>query len=304
MSIFVVTNKLEGMMYYRYSDEELRTICRNHIENFEKWARIFIHNVLSEKIGDNYFHEKGEDGNYRMKKAIVEKADKMMADEPLRFPTPLDTLFVEDIIYILCKPDFYRDYFSPYLHDMYPEGNNEFRTFLKRLIPIRNKLSHTNPFSIREAERCVCYSNDFIDCIKEYYRMAGKDKDFNIPTIIRVNDSLGNEYLIKENEILSFQSIDIIAPDSKQKKVFYLGEKFSLNLTLDPSFSEDSYTLNWSPKQGIEILDNGKRVDVTITKDLIGERSSITCKLITTNEWHKYPGYDQQLLITFKALPL
>lgn len=304
MSIFVVTNKLEGMMYYRYSDEELRTICRNHIENFEKWARIFIHNVLSEKIGDNYFHEKGADGNYRMKKAIVEKADKMMADEPLRFPTPLDTLFVEDIIYILCKPDFYRDYFSPYLHDMYPEGNNEFRTFLKRLIPIRNKLSHTNPFSIREAERCVCYSNDFIDCIKEYYRMAGKDKDFNIPTIIRVNDSLGNEYLIKENEILSFQSIDIIAPDSKQKKVFYLGEKFSLNLTLDPSFSEDSYTLNWSPKQGIEILDNGKRVDVTITKDLIGERSSITCKLITTNEWHKYPGYDQQLLITFKALPL
>ena len=160
MSIFVVTNKLEGMMYYSYSDEELRTICRNHIENFEKWARIFIHNVLSEKIGDNYFHEKGADGNYRMKKAIVEKADKMMADEPLRFPTPLDTLFVEDIIYILCKPDFYRDYFSPYLHDMYPEGNNELRTFLERLIPIRNKLSHTNPFSIREAERCVCYSND------------------------------------------------------------------------------------------------------------------------------------------------
>ena len=291
-------------MYYRYSDEELRTICRNHIENFEKWTRIFIHNVLSEKISDNYFHAKGVDGNYKMKKSVVEKADKMMADEPLRFPTPLDTLFVEDIIYILCKPDFYRDYFYPYLHDMYPDGNNELRTFLERLIPIRNKLSHTNPFSIREAEQCVCYSNDFIDCIKEYYKMTGKEKEFNIPTIIRVNDSLGNEYLIKENGILSFQSIDIISPDSKQKKVFYLGEKFSLNLTLDPSFSEDSYTLNWSPKQGIEILDNGKRVDVTITKDLIGERSSITCKLITTNEWHKYPGYDQQLLITFKALPL
>lgn len=64
------------------------------------------------------------------KKSFVEKADKMMADEPLRFPTPVDTLFVEDIIYILCKPDFYNDYFSPYLRVMYPEGNNELRTFL------------------------------------------------------------------------------------------------------------------------------------------------------------------------------
>ena len=291
-------------MYYKYSDEELRTICRNHIENLEKWARIFIHNVLSEKLGDDYFHAKGADENYRMKKSFVEKADKMMADEPLRFPTPVDTLFVEDIIYILCKPDFYNDYFSPYLRVMSPEGNNELRTFLNRLIPIRNKLSHTNPFSIREAEQCVCYSNDFIGCIKGYYKMTGKEKEFNIPTIIRVNDSLGNEYLIKENGILSFQSINIIDPDSKQKKVFYLGEKFSLNLTLDPSFSEDSYTLNWSSKQGIEILDKGKRINVTITKDLIGEKSSITCKLVTTNEWHKYSGYDQQLLITFKALPL
>lgn len=301
MSIFVITNKLEGMMYYRYSDEELRTICRNHIENFEKWARIFIHNVLSEKIGDNYFHEKGADGNYRMKKAIVEKADKMMADEPLRFPTPLDTLFVEDIIYILCKPDFYRDYFSPYLHDMYPEGNNELRTFLERLIPIRNKLSHTNPFSIREAERCVCYSNDFIDCIKEYYRMAGKDKDFNIPTIIKVNDSLGNEYIIKDGR--AGESLTIIDPATKQKKVFYLGDKFSLNLTLDPSFSEDSYNLIWQQKEGIEILDNGKRINVTITNQLIGESAFAMCKLVTKNEWHRFGGYDQQLFVNFKALP-
>ena len=291
-------------MDYKYSAEELRSICRNHIENFEKWARIFINNVLSEKLGDDYFHVKGADENYRMKKSFVEKADKMMAAEPSRFPTPVDTLFVEDIIYILCKPDFYKDYFSPYLKVMYPEGNNELRTFLERLVPIRNKLSHTNPFSIREAEKCVCCSNDFIDCVKGYYRMTGKEKEFNIPTIIRVNDSLGNEYLIKEDGIISWQTINLLDPDNKQKKVFYLGEKFSLNLTLDPSFREDPYTLKWSSKPGIEISDDGKRVDVTITKDLIGERSCIICNLVTTNEWHKYNGYDQQLIITFKALPL
>ena len=125
-------------MYYQYSEEELRTICRTHIENFEKWARIFIHNILSEKLAADYFHAKGDDGNYRMKKSFVENSDRMMAAEPLRFQTPVDTLFVEDIIYILCKPDFYRDYFSSYLCRMYPEGYTELRTFLNRLIPIRN----------------------------------------------------------------------------------------------------------------------------------------------------------------------
>lgn len=171
-------------MYYRYSEEELRTICRTHLENFEKWARIFIHNILSEKLGFDYFHSKGADGNFRIKKTLVENSDRMMASEPLRFLTHVDTLFIDDIIYILCKPDFYRDYFSSHLRTMYPDGCEELRTFLGRLIPIRNKLSHSNPFSIREAEQCVCYCNDFIECIKEYYKTMGQDKDFNIPTIL------------------------------------------------------------------------------------------------------------------------
>ena len=289
-------------MYYQYSEEELRTICRTHIENFEKWARIFIHNILSEKLAADYFHAKGDDGNYRMRKSFVENSDRMMAAEPLRFQTPVDTLFVEDIIYILCKPDFYRDYFSSYLCRMYPEGCNELRTFLDRLIPIRNKLSHTNPFSIREAEQCVCYCNDFIECIKEYYKTMGKDKDFNIPTIIKVHDSFGNEYFVKDGR--AGENLIIIDPKTQQKKTFYFGEKFNLNLTIDPSFAENTYSLNWTSKEGIEVLDNGKRVNVTITNKLIGEDVLLICRLVTNNEWHRFLGYDQQLLIKFKALPL
>ena len=89
-----------------------------------------------------------------------------------------------------------------------------------------------------------------------------------------------------------------------QKKVFYLGEKFNLNLTLDPTFTEDTFSLNWQNKEGIEILDNGKRINVTITNNLIGEDVLLICRLVTNNEWHRFSGYDQQLLIKFKALPL
>ena len=288
-------------MYYKFNEDELRAVCRNHLESFEKWSRLIVHKVLTEKIGENYFFSTNPDGNYLIKKALVEKAKEMMLNEPSRFPKPVDTLFLEDIIYILCKNDFYRDYFSSFLTKMYPEGVNELRTFLNRLIPIRNKLSHTNPFSIRDAEQCVCYCNDFIECIKEYFIMTNQEKDFNIPTIIKVVDSLGNEYLIKEGR--AGETLNIIDPNTNQKKTFFHNDKFSLDLTIDPSFDDTSYTLNWTPKNGMEVLNNGKKINVTITDTLIGDEVILWCRLITKNTWHRFLNYDQQLIVHFKALP-
>lgn len=288
-------------MYYNYTEDELRAICRTYLESFEKWARLIVHMTLTTKIGDDYLHSKGADGNYIIKKSIVEKVDKMMTDEPMRFPKPVDALFFEEIIYILCKPDFYKDYFSAFLQKMYPEGRDELRTFLERLIPIRNKLSHTNPFSIRDAEQCVCYTNDFIECVKEYFIMTNQDKDFNIPTIIKATDSLGNEYIIKEGR--AGERLDLIDPATKRKKTFYHGEKFSLNLTIDPSFDDDSYTLKWMPKNGLEVLNDGRNINVTITDELIGDEVVLWCKLTTKNGWHRFSTYDQQLIVHFKALP-
>lgn len=288
-------------MYYQFTEDELRAICRTHLESFEKWSRLIVHKILSEKIGKDYFFSTSSDGNYLIKKALIEKANEMMRNEPLRFPKAVDTLFFEDIIYILCKKDFYKDYFSAFLTKMYPEGVNELRTFLNRLIPIRNKLSHTNPFSIRDAEQCVCYCNDFIECVKEYFVMTNQDKDFNIPTIIKVIDSLGNEYLIKEGR--AGERLDIIDPNTNKKKNFFHNDRFSLDLTIDPSFDDSSYTLQWTPKNGMDVLNNGKKISVTITDELIGDEVILWCRLVTKNKWHRYQSYDQQLIVHFKALP-
>ncbi|MFY0630167.1 MAG: hypothetical protein JXR05_07275 [Flavobacteriaceae bacterium] len=289
-------------MYYKFTEDELRAICRTHLESFEKWSRLIVHQILSEKLGQEYFFSKHQDGNYLIKKELVEKAKKMMASEPNRFPKPVDTLFLEDIIYLLCKNDFYKNYFSSFLNKMYPEGVNELRTFLSRLIPIRNMLSHSNPFSMRDAEQCVCYCNDFIECIKEYYIMTNQDKEFNIPTIIKVVDSLGNEYLIKDGR--AGERLNIKDTTTNKMKTFYHGDQFSLDLTVDPSFDDTSYRLEWMPKNGMEILNNGKKINVTITDELIGNEVILWCRLITENGWHRYLKYDQQLIVHFKALPL
>lgn len=47
-----------------------------------------------------------------------------------------------------------------------------------------------------------------------------------------------------------------------------------------------------------------KKINITITNKLIGEDVLLMCRLVTNNEWHRFLGYDQQLLIHFKSLPL
>lgn len=132
--------------------------------------------------------------------------------------------------------------------------------------------------------------------------MKNQEKDFNIPTIIKVVDSLGNEYLIKEGR--AGESLDIIDPSTNQKKIFFHGDKFSLNLTIDPSFDDTSYTLKWMNQNLIEVFNNGKKVNVTITDSLIGETVILWCRLVTNNPWHRFLDFDQQLMVHFKALPL
>lgn len=291
-------------MLQSLSNEELRQICRTNIEALEKWARLFIHYVLKASLGDDYFHKKNPDGNYMLKKSIVENADNRMSAEPGRFPTPLDTLFLDDIIYILCHNDLYRNYFSPHLKTFYPEGVNELRTFLSRLVPVRNKLSHTNPFSNRDAERAICYSNDFIDAVKAYFLNNRMEKEFNIPTVLKVTDSLGNEYLPENKAEAKADVIKIIDPATKQSMVFFSGDKFSVTLEMDPSYPSTDYTINWNKKEGVEILEDGKKINVTIGNELIGEDILIACSVISNKPWHRFNNYDHKIILRFKALPL
>ena len=180
-------------MYHTFSEEEIRGYCRTNIEALEKWARFIINRELTKVYGDNYFNYE-QNGEPIIKHEVREKAETMIRKEPGRFKSKIDTLYLEEIIYILCKDNLYKAYFSKIFKGVYPNGCNEARTFLKRLIPIRNRLSHSTPISIRDAEQAICYSHDFIDGIKQYLESEGQGKVFNVPHAIRLNDSLGNEF--------------------------------------------------------------------------------------------------------------
>lgn len=287
-------------MFYSLTEDELRSICRINIEAFEKWARTIIHSELTSNLGENYFDMELSPNVPVVKKSIRDKTSEMMINHPQRFRRKIDTLFLDEIIYLLCRNDLYKLYFKHFLDLIYPDGNAEARTFLNRLVPIRNCLSHSNPISVRDAERCICYTNDFIDGVKQYYYDKGEERVFNTPNAIKLNDSLGNEFPLNKDS--SFESINIYRTGTKQLIQLELGERYSAWLTLDPSYSPEQYIFKWS-LQGGRIVGDGSRLDVEIAEDMVGERCVIYCTIKSTKSWHRYNGYDQQFAIIFQVLP-
>lgn len=287
-------------MFYSLPEEQLRSLCRVNIEAFEKWARTIIHSELTKQLGENYFDIELSPGIPVVKKSIRDKTAAMIRAQPQRFSKKIDTLFLEEIIYLLCRNDLYKNYFKNFLDLVYPDGNSEARTYLKRLIPIRNSLSHSNPISVRDAEQCICYTNDFIDGIKQYYHNKGEERLFNAPNAIRLNDSLGNEFSLNKDE--SFELIVLNKAGTDQLYQFCIGEKYSAWLTLDPSFNPEQYIFEWHIESGRR-LGNGSRLEFEITEDMVRERCAIYCTIKSNKSWHRYRGYDQQFAIVFQVLP-
>lgn len=287
----------EYLVYYAYTEEELRSICRHSIESLEMWARRLIHEKFIEKYGSTYVEYKTSFDNYLIKKEVREHIKGMLNKEPQRFHRAVDTLFFEHIIYFLCNPKFYCELFSEALKYAYPNGKEEVRTFLNRIIPIRNALSHSNPISVRQAEQAICYSHDFVEGLKAYYKAKGLEQMWNVPRIIRITDSLGNAY-------------DNPTDDSSLGSIFKLdhefrcGDTYSVNIDVDSSFSDMEYDIIWR-NQCIEKSEFNNKTHFTITFDEsdIAQGHMIECRIKSHKPWHKYQFYDCQITLVFSVFP-
>ncbi len=103
---------------------------------------------------------------------------------------------------------------------------------------IRNKLYHGNPISYRDAEKAICYSHDFIDCYQKYYIKTGRERDYNVPVFIKVEDSFGRcgyrDEAKREKLSLSFEDIRLRP-----------GDEYKVWVEVDANFPEDFYEIAW-----------------------------------------------------------
>lgn len=284
-------------MYYTYTEEEIRSLCRQSIESLEMWARRLIQEKFIEKYGSEYVEHKISSENYLIKKEVRDHIQGMLKKEPQRFQRAVDTLFFEHIIYFLCNPAFYRDLFSEALKYAYPDGNNEVHTFLSRITPIRNALSHANPISVRQAEQAICYSHDFVDGLKKYYKAKGMEQMWNVPRIIRVTDSLGNAY---DNPVDKNDSGTIF----DLQYAFRCGDTYSVNIDVDSSFLNTEYDIIWKNQQVKKSEFNNKtQFTITFDESDVEEVHIISCTIESHKPWHKYQFYDCRITLMFTVLP-
>lgn len=84
---------------------------------------------------------------------------------------------------------------------------------------------------------------------------------------------------------------------------FEIGDKYSIWIELDPSFSEEEYTFKWVVEKTGVILNTKSKLDLDITEKMVAEKQTIYCTITSTKSWHKYGNYDQQFAIVFQILP-
>ena len=281
------------------SDDERRALCRRELEALEHWLRRLIHETFSAAHGAEYLDGVDQGGRRLIKKPVRRGIADRRAREPLRYPRPVDAAHLGDLVIIICNPENWRPYFGVALTEAFPLGSEEARTFLGRLVDVRNKLSHANPISVHEAARVICYTLDVIEALKGHYMNRNLEREYNVPTIIRVTDSFGNEFDVSRIRYGAGSIVLKKAPAG----VLRPGERLSIEVEIDPTFERSSYCINWFWPEMMSAAGDSERIVIAIENRHVREDFRVSCTVKSTREWHKLGDYDDLIHIGYRVLP-
>ena len=285
-------------MLYKLTDNEIRNLCKEKLESLEHWLRRLIHKTLSAKYGDDFFSYVDGAGNRLVKNSIVRSLEERVQKESERYQRKIDAVLLDDAIDIICNPQLYF-LFRPALEGAFPDGRDETKTFLKRLIDSRNRLAHANPITSRQAEQVVCYSNDVIDSMKAYYAALGVQQEYNAPTILKVSDSFGNVFFRDESQ----DRWDIYL-DKEPRFFLRPGEILTIEVEVDSSFAPEEYSMRWEAYLTGQTLSYNHKMILHIAEKDVNQRFVVSCHLTSDKSWHRLGAMgDDWLQLTYRILP-
>ncbi|MBH2003041.1 MAG: hypothetical protein I8H98_12390 [Moraxellaceae bacterium] len=284
-------------------DSVIRSLCKEKIESLEHWLRRLIDDTLTPVYGDYFSHEDAS-GNRLIKNTLAQQVATRRAAEPLRYPRNIDAVLLEDAVDTICKPDLFKNHFFPAMCEAFPDGRDEARTFLKRLLVPRNNLAHANAISARQAEQIICYSNDIIESLKSYYRAMGMQETYDVPLILRVTDSFGNAFTRSQFQPCHDGGIMLMFLDQPQMHL-RPGDTLTLELEVDPAYDPNSYSIMWtSTKPWQNAPATGAKVVIPVSNKQVGQQFEVQCRITTNRDWHRmHMGADDFLIMYYKVLP-
>ncbi len=278
--------------------DDLRNACRRRIETLETWLRRLIDFKLTEAYGLDYINYLDDDGKFIFNKDIRDHCESMFNGNAGRYSKKVDTLLYDQLIYFICRDDMYKVFFGEALRYAYPDGNNEARTFLDRITPIRNKLSHANEITQHEAERVICYTSDIISGLKQYYKDKNMEQDYNAPKFVAFRDNWGHSEVVSNTqEVISF---------ARRGETLRVGDTIRCEFEVDSSFDSSSYEVQWAAFNWIgKAKDHGTGVVLEIILESYHVNKVLTYQamIISKNEWHRHGHFDARLAVEYKVLP-
>ncbi|HEY4848774.1 MAG TPA: hypothetical protein VIH87_13560 [Methylocella sp.] len=282
------------ILFPNATNEVRETLARRQVDNAEKWIRKLIHHEFTKAYGSEYMQQ----DNLICRK-IRESIANQKTLHPSKYTRDIDATTFDEAISILTNSRFYNARFRQALIAAYPLGNEEARHFLTRLKAIRNDVSHGQGCSGRQLEQATCYANDLIDSLKAFFKEHNMEKDFNVPTITRYQDSLGNRSFLENvhenvnNRVIDWrrQGIGDLRP----------GDTLVAEIEIDPSFAPNDYDVIWY----VFAADNGNSptARVLITKKHVGEQFELRFTIKTKKEWHRFHDCDEGLTVLYRVLP-
>jgi len=282
-------------------DRDIRGFGKEYIESLEYWLRIVIDRELRTNYVTNYINAKDDKGNFLLNGNIRKEIETRYNSEKSRYPRPIDACLLDTAIEIITKPHLFKLHFRKYFELNFKIGREMVAEVLNRLIHPRNCLYHSNPISIRALEQIVCYTNDIIDSIKDYYNKNNMNEEFNVPKILRFTDSFGNsQYREQFNpNNIGKKHLSFIKPE------FYLypGDKLKIEVEMDTTFKRTDYTIKWGSAKGINNVDDSNILNLLIEERHIGDNIDIQIRVVTNESWHKFGHCDDFLLIRYRVLP-
>ena len=284
-------------------DSEIRNICKEKLEALEHWLRRLIDEMLSKAYGDFFTYE-DSNGNRLLKKTLSDSINERLKKEPDRYSRKIDAILLDDAIDIICNPKLFNDYFKDPLAQAFPDGQSCARTFMKRLSDPRNRLAHANPISLRQFEQVTCYTGDIIESIKCYYSNRNMSEEYNVPLILKVIDSFGNT--LHRDQFQKVYDGGIFKNLAEEPK-YYLrsGDVLTIEVEVDPSFSEDEYEISWFASNGFgNPIQNGRKAVIELTDNQVAIQYSVQCHVKSKKTWHRLSlGVDDFLMYVIRVLP-
>jgi hypothetical protein len=260
--------------------------------------------MLTDSYGDGFMSATREDGSNVINNRIRSRILKRISTDPKRYPRQIDAALLEDEIDIICNPTLYEEHFGAALGEAFPGGRDEARTFLARLVQPRNKLSHANPISVREAEQVTCYSHDVIDSLKHYYAEENVASQYNAPTIIRVTDSLGHSTHASQ---IQRNNTGAGLIDTRENAMGLLrpGDTLSIEVEVDPSFQPEEYEVTWiySSNRPTSEKYEGSRLILELRNEHVKEDFAVYCLVRSNKDWHRLGDSDDSVAVIYRVLP-